>query len=355
MDTLDKYLVKELIVYFILILCGVSILFLGVDFLSKFWSIQMPVSTVLTLYLYKIPEAVRQFVPVACLMATLLVISTMAKQNEVIALYASGISTIRIAATFIAVVAALSAISFLILDPLVPTLEKKRLLLEKGADTSEEALLSFNRDRFWYRSGMAIYNVGHFDQKKNILEDINLFILTPTGTIEKKIKAKRAVFKENDWNVENGHIIRYPESHFPTVETFLSQRGLIPEKPGDYKTLEIQPETMQLKELRKNIVRNRSYGLDTTRQQVSYHERISMVFTPIIFVLLGIAFVLKPLKTQSVAKGVAFCFLVVFIYLIIFRMMISVGKGGHLPPIIAGWTPNLIFLAIASIMIWKRR
>jgi lipopolysaccharide export system permease protein len=80
-----------------------------------------------------------------------------------------------------------------------------------------------------------------------------------------------------------------------------------------------------------------------------------MVFTPIIFVLLGIVFALKPLKTQSVAKGVGFCFLVVFIYLIIFRLMVSVGKGGYLPPIIAGWTPNFIFLGLASIMIWKRK
>jgi len=355
MDTLDKYLVKELVIYFILVLFGLSVLFLAVDFLSKFWSISMPINQVLTLYIYKIPEALRQFVPVACLMATLLVVSTMSKQNEVIALYASGISTIRLASTFILVFAALSSISFVVFDPLVPNLEKKKQLLERGLPTDEGAMLSFNKDRFWYRSGKVIYNVGHFDPQKNILEDVNLFVLTPAGNISQKIRARRATFIDNDWTVENGFVTTYPESHFPKVEPFTSQRGLIPEKPGDYKTLEVQPETMQLKELKKFIARNRSYGLDTTRQQVSYYERLAMVFTPVIFVLLGIAFALKPLKTQSVAKGVAFCFLVVFIYLIIFRLMISVGKGGHLPPLVAGWTPNMVFLAIASMMIWKRR
>ena len=112
---------------------------------------------------------------------------------------------------------------------------------------------------------------------------------------------------------------------------------------------------MRLKELRKFISRNKSYGLDTTRQQVSYHERIAMVFTPLIFVILGISFALKPLKTQSVAKGVGFCFLVVFIYLIIFRFTISVGKEGHIPAFMAGWAPNLLFLGLASLIIWKRR
>ncbi len=355
MDTLDKYLVKELIIYFVLVLFGLSVLFLAVDFLSKFWSISMPIHKILLLYVYKIPEALRQFVPVACLMATLLVVSTMSKQNEVIALYASGISTLRIACTFISVVAALSVISFVVFDPLVPTLEKKRQLLERGGEANEAAILNFNKDRFWYRSGKVIYNVGHFDPQKNILEDINLFVLTHSGGISQKIRAKKATFIDNDWKVETGFRTIFPESQFPSVEAFSSERNLIPEKPSEYKTLEAKPETMKLRELRKFISRNRSYGLDTTSQQVSYHERISMLFTPIIFVLLAIAFALKPLKTQSIAKGVGFCFLVVFIYLIILRLMISVGKGGHLPPWIAGWASNFVFLGIASMMIWKRK
>ena len=43
MDTLDKYLVKELLVYFVLILLGLSVLFLAVDFLTKFWSLGLPI------------------------------------------------------------------------------------------------------------------------------------------------------------------------------------------------------------------------------------------------------------------------------------------------------------------------
>lgn len=354
MDTLDRYLIKEVVIYFILVLLGVSVLFLAVDFLTKFWTTALPLNKVLTLYIYKVPEALRQFVPVAMLMATLLVVSTMSKQNEVIALYSSGIGTFRIACTFISVTAALSAIAFLIFDPLVPVLEKKRQFIEKGIEPTESALLNFNKDRFWYRSGKVIYNVGHFDPKTNTLKDINLFVLNPDGGISKKIRAQRGTFIENDWVLEEGFITQYQDNHFPIVESFQTQRGLIPEKPGDYKTLEVQPETMRLKELRQFIARNRSYGLDTTRQQVSYHERISMVFTPLVFVLLGIAFALKPLKTQSVPKGVAFCFLVVFIYLILFRLTVSVGKGGFIPPVIAGWTPNLIFLGVASMMVWKR-
>lgn len=355
MDTLDRYLIKELFIYFILILVGLSVLFLAVDFLTKAWSMSMPLNKIMILYLFKVPEALRQFIPVACLMSTLLVVSTMSKQNEVIALYAGGISTFRIAFTFLAAVAAISAVGFMLFDPLIPMFEKRRHFLEKGIKEEESAFLEFNRDRFWYRSGKVIYNVGHVAKDQNNLKDINLFVLESDGRVKEKIQAEKAVFKDNDWWLSNGFVITYPESGFPQIQKFQEKNGLIPEKPSDYKNLEIQPEAMRLKELRRFISRNRSYGLDTTRQQVSYHERLAMIFTPLIFVLFGIAFALKPLKTQSTAKGVGFCFLVVFIYLIIFRLTVSVGKEGHIPAFLAGWTPNLLFLAIASIMIWKRR
>ncbi|NBT59500.1 LptF/LptG family permease, partial [bacterium] len=77
MDTLDKYLIRELVIYFLLVLIGISALAVGVDFLSKFWSAGVPFSQAMEIYLYKIPKAVQQFVPVAALMATLLVLSTM--------------------------------------------------------------------------------------------------------------------------------------------------------------------------------------------------------------------------------------------------------------------------------------
>ena len=96
---------------------------------------------------------------------------------------------------------------------------------------------------------------------------------------------------------------------------------------------------MRLKDLRVYIRRNKAYGLDTTAQQVNYQERISLVFTPLVFVLLGIPFALQPLKSQSMPKSIAFCFLIVFIYLLMFRMSLSIGKSGIFPPIVAGWAP----------------
>ena len=101
MDTLDRFLIKEFLMFFVVILIGLAAIYLGIDFLSKFWNMNTPIETATMLYLYRIPATLQQFVPVACLMSTLLVLTSMSRQNEILALYCGGVSLIRIASTFV--------------------------------------------------------------------------------------------------------------------------------------------------------------------------------------------------------------------------------------------------------------
>jgi lipopolysaccharide export system permease protein len=272
----------------------------------------------------------------------------------VLALYSGGISTLRLVSTFIATVATVSTIGFLIFDSLVPTLTKKQILIGQGRDTSSEEVESFNRERFWYRSGRLAYDVGSFIPETNTLNDIDVYVLTPSFYLLERIHARTAHYENGDWTLRDGFTVYYPrDKKFPYSDTFDTKQGLIPEKPNDFKSLKFHEDAMRLRELRRYIARNSAYGLDTTDQQVHYNERVALVFTPLVFVLLGIPFGLKPLKTHSTPKSIAFCFLIVFLYLLLFRVSLSIGKGGHLPPVVAAWAPNGLFLALAGVRILK--
>lgn len=355
MDTLDRFLLKEFLLYFLSILIGLALLYLGIDFLSKFFGMGRPVGQALLIYLYKLPAALQQFVPVACLMATLLVLSTMSRQNEILALYSCGVGTLRLVSTFVAVTATLSTFAFLTFDSWVPTFARKEILVSRGLDPSQEDLLFFRGQGFWYRSGSLIYNVGRFDPENNRMEDLRIYRLRENYRLEEAIRAKRATYQDNDWLLEEGVVTTYPtDNPFPGYSTFTTRKGLIPEKPSDLKTLRMDENTMRLRDLRRYIERNKTYGFDTTVQQVNYHERLALVFAPLIFVLIAVPFATKPLKTQSLAKSVGFCFLVVFIYLLTFRTSVSIGKGGHLPPLIAGWMPNILFFLFSLSLMWRK-
>lgn len=353
MDTLDRYLAKEFFLYWVFSLMGLVTLYLGIDFVSKLGNYQMPVMRVVSIYLFRIPFTLQQFMPVACLLATLLVLSAMSKQNEVLALYSGGISAIRIASTLIALVATVSTLSFLLFDPLVPSFAKKEHLLKQGLDPNEEYTLFNPQSEVWYRAGNRIYNFGLFEPKQNRIEDVAIFTLSDTKDLSEIVLATRGHF-DKQWLLEDTHTIVYPADHFPILTAEPTKQGMITQGPSDFKQLELQEGMMRLKELRRFIQRKGNYGLDTVEQKVKYHERVALIFAPLVFVLIGIPFAMHPLRSRSMAKSMGFCAMMVFFYLLTFRISLSVGKGGMLPPIMAAWLPNVTFLGISAVAIWRK-
>lgn len=355
MDTLDRFLIKEFLIYYVVIHLSLAALFLGVDFMSNFWDMHMALAKIAEVYGYKIPAALQQFFPMSCLMATLLVLSNMSRQNEVLALYASGVGNLRLISTLIAAVATLSTVSFLFYDSTVPMLNKRRMMVMQGLDPNSEEIFAF-RTGFWYRSGKLVYEIGRFLPEKNAMEDVNVYTLTKNFQLSEKIHAKEAHFVNNDWTLSDGFAVSYPrDTHFPESVTFKIRRGVIREKPGDFRALRFNEETMRLRDLRTYIKINHASGLDTTALSVGYHERVAAVFTPLIFVLFAIPFALKPMRNEPMLKNIGLCFAAVFGYLLVTRMSVSIGKGGHIPPLIAAWAPNVLFLGFAIFMMTGQR
>lgn len=354
MDILDRYLFREFFAYFFVVLFGLAFLFVGIDLLTKFSEINMPFQKVLQLYGYKLPEIIQRLFPVSCLMSALLLLSNLSRQNEILALYVSGIGIFRIGSSLIAIVAILSGTSFLLFDSLVPVFAKREKLLRRGLDPNQDYPAIGAGSRFWYRSGRIIYNVSSFSAETNTLNDIHVFVMSPGFELLQMIRAKHAVYLNNDWELQEGITVTYPQNRFPVRSKFSTKKGLIPEKPSDFKTLQVEDEIMRLDELKRYIARNDSFGLDTTSQKINYHQRIAMVFTPLIFIILALSFVVKAHAIHSFSKSTGLCFLIVVTYLLLFQMTVSVGRSGLIPPIIAGWAPNAIFLIVATVLLLRR-
>lgn len=355
MDTLDRYLIREYLTYFIAILFGLIVLYLGIDFLSNFWRTSDTLGRIFQLYLYRVPRVTEMFLSVAALMAMLLVVTHMSRQNEILALYASGISTLRILSTFVATIALISTVNFLLTDPLGPVMRRKEILLSQGKDpNSQENLKSFDRTDFWYRNGRLVYNVGRFIPDRNALERVTTYVFSQDFNILEKTEAREARYANGEWTFFDAKKVTYPQSTaFPMIERYATIAGHIPEAPKDFKDLEINNETMRLKELRGYISKNKSFGLDTTQQEVSYHGRIAAVFTPLVFILLGFPFAVKPLKTNTTGRSIAFCFTIMISYMLFSRLSISIGRSGHIPPLFAAWAPNTLFLAFSGFRFWR--
>jgi len=59
---------------------------------------------------------------------------------------------------------------------------------------------------------------------------------------------------------------------------------------------------------------------------------------------LGIPFSLRSSRSSGIARGVGISLAIGFLYTIINSVILSFGQAGVLPPVVAAWATNFIFL-----------
>jgi lipopolysaccharide export system permease protein len=357
-DTLDRYLCREFFFYFVPVHLSLGVLFIGIDFFANGWSNAQPGGKLMAIYLLKLPAALQMFFPLALLLATLLVLTNMSRQNELLALSANGFSGFRIASTFVAVAAALSGIAFAFFDSSVPLATKRRMLLERGIDPTSEAAEAILKGRMpgWYRNESAIYGFGSFDRATKHLSDVDVYVLSPAFKLSQWMHAKEARYVDGRWKLYEGYAVSYPrQKAFPEPVKFDVRDAPIFEKPSDFSQLHQEEGTLPLAELRRSIGRAKATGIDAIASEVAYHERIAGAFTPLVLLLIGIPFALKPLRNATGARAVGFCFLTVFVFLLLSRVSLSVSLHGLVPAWTGAWMPNLAFGAASLWFLSGRR
>ena len=102
---------------------------------------------------------------------------------------------------------------------------------------------------------------------------------------------------------------------------------------------------MNFQELARYIENLRKSGVNASRYIVDMWAKISAPFISFVLAFVGVAFSIRNNRSGGVALGVAIAIAIGAVYLILFHASLSFGHAGRLPPVLAAWGPNAIFLA----------
>src|SRR5512134_4105595 len=109
MRILDRYLLREFLVYLMLGLLGFIVIFIVVDLIEKmdvFLDHRAPALLVARYFLNLTPDVVVKMLPVSLLLATFLALGQLNKFGELTAMRAGGLSLMRIVAPVLGVAGA---------------------------------------------------------------------------------------------------------------------------------------------------------------------------------------------------------------------------------------------------------
>ncbi len=108
-------------------------------------------------------------------------------------------------------------------------------------------------------------------------------------------------------------------------------------------------DEMTIKELYRKIHRFQNEGYETVSYQVDLWGKLAFPFVCVILSLLGFGIAANPLKKSSLAKNIAIGICATFLYWSFFSFCKSLGSAEILPPFIAAWLSNFIFLTLSII------
>ncbi len=356
MTILDRYVTKEFSKLFILVLALFTSLFLIVEFFERirmFLSNNASFMQILRYFFFMIPMMVSQVLPATSLLAALVTFSTLARNSEVLAMKANGISLYRTSLPVFIASLLICILAFLNSELVTPYSNQKADNIVYVEVQKREPLGSFKQNQLWYRGQSGIYNFRFFDPKTNIIQGITINYLDKNFKLTARIDAEKAEWKDNKWVFYNVMITHFG-GEFPSPEWAASRVIDLPETPADFTIVQKEAEKMGFVELRNYIRKLESEGYDATRYLTDMHGKIAFNLVIFILVTIGISFsLMRTERSGGVMQSIGAGIVIGFSYWIVHAFALSLGRSGSIPPFLAAWSANIIF-GVASVAMFLR-
>jgi len=357
MTILDRYVTREFIGMFFLVILLFTSLFLIVEFFERirmFLKHDASLSQIVSYLFFRIPMMVSQVIPASVLLASLIAFSSLSKNCEIVAMKANGISLYRTSLPVIITSVLICILAFLNSEFIVPYSNQKTEHIKEVEIQRREPMGTFKQNQLWYRGKDGIYNFKMFDPHMNTLQGITINYLDKDFTLKMRIDAEKAEWKDGQWIFYNLLTTRFTEGEFPSLEHSATKVIDLPEKPSDFNIIQKKADTMGYAELRKYVKKIQSEGYDATRYIVDMHGKIAFALVSIILVIIGISFsLMKTERSGGIMQSIGVGIVIGFSYWIVHAFALSVGRSGTIHPILSAWFANVL-LGIASTIMFLR-
>lgn len=361
MKIIDRYIIRGFIAPFLYCLFIFLFLYIIIDLFGHLDDIikqNIPSSVVWTYYISSLPLIFVQTTPFAVLLATVFLLGNLNRHNEIVALRASGINTLRIIAPLLLMSVLASAAVYFVNDRLVPGAAVlantiKEIKFEKGQKEKTDRLENIT---VFGKDGKMFY-ARYYDIQNKILQDVIILEHDVNQVLRRKITAEKMEWLGNRWRFYDCVIYRFDKDGAIIGEPLVFKTKILRfyEKPESLLKHQTQLEFMNYSQL-KDYVRLLSFGSERTanRLLVDLHQKLALPFMSIVIMLIGIPFALKRTRAGAImSMGISIGIAVSFYG--INAISIALGKGGFLPPIVSAWAANIIFGGFGISLIKKIR
>jgi lipopolysaccharide export system permease protein len=315
---------------------------------------------------YLLPTLATYALPVAFLFGVLLAVSRLASESEILAMRACGLGMTALVGPVLALSIGASGITAYLMQEVEPSArrELRRVVTEaatRNLTIEPGHFRSFDKRLIYAQSaevdgtlvGIVIWD--NTDSRRPFA------VFSESGSLRYDPEAVeiKLVLERGDMHIEPDDLSRYRRISFETFDYTFDASGVV-----DSTTSRLRPRDMSMQQLRSTLDLLRSTDDFETikhlpeRRPVKYetqlHRRFAIPVAPIVFALLAVPMGLRRVRGARSA-GALICVAVAFAYYVLLSLAEFLAKDTAVPPAVALWLPNVVFLAVAIPLLNRAR
>ena len=355
MNKLDWYIVKKFLGTFFFTLALILLIVIVFDISEKiddFLESEVTIkSIILEYYLNFIPYFGNLFSPLFIFISVIFFTSKMANDTEIIAIHNSGMSFKRLLKPFMISAIVLGTISFVLGNFIIPSSNSERINFEnkylknKRYSRAKNIHMQIQHGQYIYMESFnSTRNIGYKFTLENFRE----------GKLASKLKSDYIQYDtlSNKWTI-NKYEIREFNDNGETIISGASIDTSLNLSPHDFTKRKSLVETMNIFELNEYIVDEELKGSEQlVYHKIEKHKRVAFPFASIILTLIALAIASR--KTRGgIGLHLGIGILIAFTYILFMQVSTTFATNSNLDPALAIWIPNLCYMVLAGILLFK--
>ena len=362
MKILDRYLLKQMMLPFVVCLVAFTMIWVVIDLFNHFGDFvqgQSGFKDLLRYYVLLIPSSLTTLVPAALIMAELYCLSKLTRHSELTAMRACGLSLSRLMRPLLLVGLASSLVVLIVNESVGPRAAYQTDQFVRSqhlADKSE--VYRYSPLPYQNRRQHRQWFIGEFNALNSEMTNVEVVQRDETGMDLFKITAPRVQWLDGRWWFNDMHIQFYDASNNPRGAPRVEKGREMPdfsETPQDFLNEALDPEFLGVVRLARYIsLHGHLTGRTLTRYKVDLHYRLATPWSCFVVSLLGL-----PLGSQTgrrgAMKGILGCLALFFMTYVLISIGLHAGKEEWIPAWLAGWGPLLLIGAYGYATLLRMR
>ncbi|MEM9174846.1 MAG: LptF/LptG family permease [Myxococcota bacterium] len=301
----------------------------------------------------RLPVLVGRVIPMALLIAVALTISLLGANGELLGMRACGIPVFRVLAPVWLLCGLAVPAYHLLANEVVPRATAEASLIKKRDIKNQDVGPVQQRERVWYRVGPRIYEMERLDLFTGRASDVTLYDLGQDGLPVRRTDAERArsISSQGLWILDDARTVELADGDHlrrPTSVPRLAEFG--EETPSEIETAHMTPSDLRVA-LADPDLEPREISAYQTDLQMKIAAPLACLLLPLIALFFAAT---GPPFPRPVHTLIA-CAIIAVSHALATSFSGSMGYGGNLDPVLAGWGPSVLFGAVAAGMGFRLR